>query len=101
MIVIKNNINPIAVTISGFMIGKSLTCIIRSCTIFLDFDKPIALIVPIIVEIIVAKIATIIVIYNDSIIALFVNIFSYHCKLKPVKDLLELKEKTIIKRIGK
>ena len=102
--VIKNNINPIAVTISGFIKGKSLICIIKSCTIFFDLESPIALIVPTIVETTVAIIATIIVTYKDSIIEASANIFEYHCIEKPVKcvnDLLELNEKTIIKPIGK
>ena len=102
--VIKNNIKPIAVTISGFISGKSLICIIKSWTTFLDFDKPIALIVPTTVDITVAITATKIVIYNDSIIDASDNIFVYHCIENPVKcvnDLLELNENTIIKPIGK
>ena len=49
-------------------------------------------------------IATMIVIYKDSIIDESANILEYHCIEKPVKcvsDLLELNEKTIIKPIGK
>ena len=83
--VIKNNIKPIAVTISGFIKGKSLICIIKSCTIFFDLERPIALIVPTTVETTVAMIATIIVTYKDSIIDASANIFEYHCIEKPVK----------------
>ena len=73
-------------------------------TIFLDFDKPIALIVPISVETAVVIKAITIVVCNDSIIERFSNIRSYQIvenPLKCVSDLLELKENTIINKIGR
>ena len=42
----NNNINPIAVTISGFIIGKSFNCKTKLFKNFRLFDNPIALIVP-------------------------------------------------------
>ena len=52
---------------------------------FLDFDKPIALIVPTTVDITVAITATKIVIYNDSIMMHQITFFVYHCIENPVK----------------
>ena len=56
--VINSSINPIAVTISGFIIGRLSTCSMILRMIFLELLSPIAAIVPTNVEISVASIAT-------------------------------------------
>ena len=67
---INSNIKPMAVTISGFIIGKLFTCSIRSRTTFRDLLSPMAEIVPTTVETTVAINATPKVVYNASIISL-------------------------------
>ena len=92
----NSNINPIAVTISGFNIGRLFTCVTISFTIFLDFDKPIAVIVPTNVDTIVAMTAISTVYQIASIIERLLNIASYHFVEKPVnlvKDFERLNEK--------
>ena len=51
---VNRSIKPIAVTISGFIIGRLLICSVSSLTIRLDLDRPMAAIVPTIVETTVA-----------------------------------------------
>ena len=67
-------------------------------------NKPIALIVPSSVDTTVAISAMDIVVYKDSIISLLWNIRSYHISENPskfVSERPELKEKMIIKTIGR
>ena len=47
---LKNIRRPIAVTISGFIIGSSLTCSTQLLRIRLDFERPMAVSVPTIVD---------------------------------------------------
>ena len=61
----NNNINAIPVTISGFIIGRLFTCKTIFLKIGFDFEIPIAVIVPNIVDITVDKIA----ILTDTTIA--------------------------------
>ena len=71
--------------------------------ILFDFERPIAVIVPITVEITVASIAIEIVVHKASIILELLSIFSYHFSENPlqwVSDFLELKEKTTVYTIG-
>ena len=56
--VINSSINPIAVTISGFIIGRLSTCSMILRRTFLELLSPIAAIVPTTVEISVASTAT-------------------------------------------
>ena len=56
--VINKSISPIAVTISGFIIGRLFTCCMVSLTIFRDLLNPIAVMVPTIVDTKVAIKAT-------------------------------------------
>ena len=88
-----------AVTISGFITGRLLTCSIKSRMIFFDLLSPMAVIVPTTVEIRVAMRATLKVVYRDCIISLDSSICLYQRREKPVKpvsDLLSLNEKTIM-----
>lgn len=55
----NSSIRPIAVTISGFRIGKLLMVRTISFSTFLDFESPMAVMVPSTVEITVARIATV------------------------------------------
>ena len=93
-----------AVTISGFIRGKLFTCAIKSRMIFLELLKPIAAIVPTMVETAVAINATPKVVYRASIISRDCSMCSYHLSEKPVKvvnDFPSLKEKTIIYMMGR
>ena len=97
-------ISPIAVTMSGFIIGILLIFNIQSFTTFLLFESPIAVIVPSTVETNVAIMAILSETYTDEIMPSSVKSFLYHLNEKPVnlvKDLDELKEKTIVTTIGK
>ena len=100
----NSSIKPIAVTISGFIIGRLLTCSIRFCTIFFDFDRPIAEIVPTTVEIAVAIRAILNVVYRDSIIVCDSIICRYQRRENPeklVSDFPLLNEKMTIYTIGR
>ena len=57
-IVMKKSMRPMAVTISGFMIGKSLICSTRSFTTLRDLESPTAAKVPVTVDTTVAMTAT-------------------------------------------
>ena len=95
---------PIAVTISGFIIGRLLTCSISLWIIFFDLERPIAEIVPTIVETAVAISAMLNVVDRDSIIVCDSIICLYQRREKPVKlvsDFPELKEKMTIYTIGR
>ena len=101
--VMNSSINPMAVTISGFMIGKSFSCSTAFLSTLRQRDRPMALIVPSSVETRVAISAMTIVVCSDSIMSRFSNIRSYHMRLKPsklVSERPELKEKMIMNRIG-
>ena len=65
--VMNNNMNPIAVTISGFMIGRLFACSIRSRISFFDLLTPIAAIVPATVEINVASSAILNVVDTSAV----------------------------------
>jgi hypothetical protein len=89
---------------SGFIIGILLIFNIQSFTTFLLFESPIAVIVPSTVETNVAIMAILSETYTDEIMPSSVKSFLYHLNEKPVnlvKDLDELKEKTIVTTIGK
>ena len=58
---LKNIRRPIAVTISGFIIGRLFICSTVFLSIGFDLDRPIDVIVPTIVDIIVARTAITIV----------------------------------------
>ena len=63
-----------------------------------------ALMVPTAVDITVASTATIMVVYNDSIISESFHIFSYHLNENPVKlvrERLSLKENIIMNIMGR
>ena len=100
---LKNIRSPIAVTISGFIIGRSFTLSTIALTTLLLFESPIAVIVPTNVEITVASTATSIVYPTASIISPLLNIFSYQRSENPfqwVRLLLLLKENIIVYIIG-
>ncbi len=100
----NNNISPIAVTISGLRIGKSLIVKTTSRKIFLDFDKPIALNVPTMVEIMVESVAIETDVQTDAMTSRLLNNCSYHWKENPskwVNERDELNENTIMIIIGK
>ena len=102
--VIKSSMKPMAVTISGFIMGRLLTCSTRSRTIFLDLLNPMAEMVPTTVEIRVAISATLKVVYSASIISRDSSMCRYQRREKPVKlvrDFPSLKENTIIYKIGR
>ena len=97
-------IKPIAVTISGFIIGILFTFNSHSRSTFLLFESPIAVIVPRIVDINVAIKAIDTETYTAERMLLSVTSFSYHLKEKPeklVSDFEELKEKNIVTNIGR
>ena len=99
----NSSISPMAVTISGFMIGKSFSCSTALRSTLRQRERPMALIVPNSVETMVAISAMTIVVCSDSIMSRFSNIRSYHMRLNPsklVSERLELKEKTIMNKIG-
>ena len=97
-------IKPIAVTISGFIIGMLLTFKIISFNTFLLLDKPMAVMVPKIVEINVAKRAMVIDTDTAFIMELSEIRLLYHWKENPdifVSDFDELKENTIMTIMGR
>ena len=100
----NRSISPMAVTISGFKIGRLLIFNRSSFTTFLDLERPIAVIVPIMVEITVARIATV----RDTYTALLTSVLwissLYQRMEKPVnlvRDFDELKEKIMVTKIGR
>ena len=102
--VMNNNMNPIAVTISGFMIGRLFACSIRSRISFFDLLTPIAAIVPATVEINVASSAILNVVDSASIISADSSICLYQRSENPVKlvsDFPSLNENIIMYRIGR
>src|SRR5690554_3254419 len=93
-----------AVTISGFIIGKLLICNIVFLTNFFECTKPMAVKVPAIVDTTVEISAIPIETCTAPIISRFLNKSSYHLMeklLKCVNDLVLLNENTIIITIGK
>ena len=93
-----------AVTISGFIIGKLFTCSIISRTIFFDLLRPMAAIVPATVEMSVAKSAMENVVYSALIMSLDSSICRYQRRENPeklVRDFPSLKEKIIMYKIGR
>jgi hypothetical protein len=97
-------ISPIAVTISGFIIGRLFTLIIISFNILRFLDKPIEVSVPRIVAIMVASTAMDMDTHTAFMMSLLLNRFSYQRSEKLsnfVKDFDELKEYTIVTTIGR
>ena len=95
---------PIAVTISGFSIGILLIFSIRSRSTLRLRDSPIAVIVPSIVEMIVAMIAMETDTYTAFTTSTLLISSAYHLSEKPenlVSDFDELNEKIIVTRIGR
>ena len=93
-----------AVTMSGFKIGRLLIFKSSSLTTFRDLDRPMAVMVPITVEITVARIATV----RDTYTALLTSVLwissLYQRMENPVnlvRDFDELKEKIIVTKIGR
>ena len=93
-----------AVTMSGFRIGWLLIFKSSSLTTFRDLDRPMAVMVPITVEITVARIATV----RDTYTALLTSVLwisSLYQRIENpvnlVRDFDELKEKIIVTKIGR
>jgi hypothetical protein len=97
-------IRPMAVTISGFIIGILFIFKITSFSIFRLLDNPIAVKVPSMVAMIVANTAMETDTYTAFIMELSEIRFSYHRSEKPdifVRDFDELKENTMVTIIGR
>ena len=92
-----------AVTISGFIIGRSLIILTAERSGRLHLDRPMTVIVPMIVERMVARIAMTNVIQIAFMVVDEANIFSYQRREKPekwVSERDELNEKTTVYTIG-
>ena len=98
----NKSIHPIAVTISGFIIGKLLTFSKYSFKNFLDLLRPMAVIVPKIVDINVESRATVRETITAPTISRSLIKREYHCTENPVKllkDFDELNEKIIMTKM--
>ena len=94
---------PIAVTMSGFIIGRSFAVRTALRSGLLHRDRPMTVIVPIQVEITVAKMAMANVVPMAPIVTDEENIFSYQRSEKPEKVVRErdaLNENKTVYAIG-
>ena len=101
--VAKNMSKPIAVTMSGFIIGRSFAVRTALRSGLLHRDRPMTVIVPIQVEITVAKMAMANVVPMAPIVTDEENIFSYQRSEKPEKVVRErdaLNENKTVYAIG-